>query len=165
MNKLIVEQNTPVTLIGGGELGEADLDLALYHGGERPDAPLLLELSLQDVCDQGAVHVGGATPRQAMGARVSARNHAATPGSGSESDADTATDGRASLRHAQVLDGLNTLPDAHARACANGNESACAGLQYDPRHEHDGHSGDDRRDEGLIGLIRLQFCTYTSGCA
>ncbi len=29
MNKLIVEQNTPVTLIGGGELGEADLDLAL----------------------------------------------------------------------------------------------------------------------------------------
>lgn len=62
------------------------------------------------------------------------------------------------------MDGGHALQNANSEKGSDGDGTARAGLQYDPRHEHNGHSGDDRRDEGvkgLIGLIRLQFCTYS----
>ena len=55
------------------------------------------------------------------------------------------------------MDGRDTLQNANAEKRGNRDGAACAGLQYDPRHEPHGHSGDDRSDEGVNPIVRLQI--------
>ena len=51
------------------------------------------------------------------------------------------------------MDGNRTLPDQNARAGEYGDESACAGLQPNVRHEDFGHRPNDAGDEGLWSLL------------
>lgn len=74
-------------------------------------------------------------------------------------------DRRASLWHHKIMDGCHALQDANTEKGSDGDGAARAGLQYNPRDEHEGRPSDDRCDEGIRGHIRLQFSTETSGCA
>ncbi len=55
------------------------------------------------------------------------------------------------------MDGSYVFQNANSEKGSDGDGVACAGLQYDTRHEHDGHSSDDRGHEGVKGLARRQF--------
>jgi len=70
-----------------------------------------------------------------------------------------------SLWSDQVVDGNDPLQNETVEKCRNGDGFTCAGLQYDPCHEHRGHSCDDPGDEGVSGLMRLQYSTEMSECA
>jgi hypothetical protein len=54
------------------------------------------------------------------------------------------------------MDGSDPIQDETVEKRGNRDGAACARLQYDPRHEHHGHSGNDRGDEGVTGLIHPQ---------
>ena len=64
----------------------------------------------------------------ALGARSGPRGDAAAAGSATGDDASTTTNGRASVRHDQVLDGVDPLPDEDAAARAHRDEPARPGL-------------------------------------
>ena len=57
----------------------------------------------------------------------------------------------------QIVNGNDPLQNETVEKCHNGDGFTCAGLQYDPCHEHPGHSCDDPSDEGVSGLMRLHI--------
>ena len=60
------------------------------------------------------------------------------------------------------MDGGHSLQDETVEKRRYRNGAARSGLQHDPRHEDHGHSGDDRSDEGVSGLVCPTFCPQMS---
>lgn len=55
------------------------------------------------------------------------------------------------------MDGSDPLQDEKAEKRRHRDGAAYACLQHDPRHKPHGHSSDDRGDQGVRSLVRLQF--------
>src|SRR4029453_12514010 len=101
---------------------------ALYHHRERLDLAQVLVLGLPQVCAQGAMHHRRLSAHCAGGTRGHPRGDAAAAGSATRDDASTTTNGRASVRNDQVLDGVDPLPDEDPGARTHRDESARPGL-------------------------------------
>src|SRR6266704_2831711 len=97
---------------------------ALYHHRARHDAAQVLVLSLSQVSAQSAMHDERLSAHHALGTRSGPRGNAAAIGSATRDDASATTNGRASVRNDQVLDGLDSLPYQDAGARAHRDESA-----------------------------------------
>ena len=63
----------------------------------------------------------------------------------------------------QIVDGCHPLQDETVEKRRHGNGAACDCLQYDPRDEDHGHSGDDRGHEGVKGSVRLEIDPENTG--
>lgn len=128
-------------------------DLAVQQRRRREDAAQLLVQHLRHLPGQGPMHDRRGTPHQALGARGRAGCHAASAGPAARRHADTAADSRASVRHAQGLDGCHPLPHPHPQAGQHGDEPAHAGLQHETGDRHPGRRAIDSSYPSLTGPV------------
>ena len=105
----------------------------------RSDAGRVLDLGVSALRAEGAVHDHRLPPHPTLAARSGARGDAGAARSAAGDDAAAPLYGRAPVRHDQAVDGLDPLPDAHARPRAHRDEPARAGLQPEARDAHPGH--------------------------
>src|ERR1700722_526377 len=93
----------------------------------------------------------GQTP-EALGARERARQDAsqARPHAGGHDN--PPADRRASVRHAQGMDGQHPLPDQYPRKGQNRDEPPGAGLQYEANDQYLRRQPADAGDRGLTAL-------------
>ena len=70
-------------------------------------------------------------------------------------DAGPPQDGRASLWHNQIMDGIDTLPDQITRSGEYRDEFARAGVQHEANDEHPWHQAPDRGDKGIESPFSL----------
>jgi transposase len=136
---------------------------SLHQRGERADAAPLLDQRLQGLRDQGSLHRGQGAPHHALGTRACRRGGRAPARREPTDDAHAAKHRRASVRHHQVVDGIDPLPNEDTQEGRHRDGLARAGLQSQACHEHPRHRPADRRDEGRIGARLLQFAPV-SGC-
>src|SRR5208337_951729 len=98
----------------------------------------------------GSMHKGTAAPHHAVGARVRCRRRAGASGQKSECDAYSPRDGRASVRHAEDVDGGDALSDEDTAEGGDRDGAARTRLQPHARDEHRRHQtapGGDIADE------------------
>ena len=108
---------------------------------------------------------GQAAPHHPLAARACSRGRREAARRAPGGDASAARDGRASLRHHQVLDGRDAFPDEDAETGEDRDGPARAGLQSQARHEHHGHRPADRGDEDRIGLSAPQIAPISGQIA
>ena len=106
---------------------------------ERPDVAQVLVLGLPAVPAQGASAPPSDYRRIARWEHEAVLEAMQAAGSAARDDASATTNGRASVRNDQVLDGVDPLPDANAGARAHRDESARPGLQPEARDAHPGY--------------------------
>src|SRR5258705_3530903 len=109
----------------------------------------LLDQRVPHLCAEGSVHEGTATPHHAVGARVRCRCRAGAPGQKSECDAYSPRDGRASVWHAEDVDGGDALSDEDAAQGGDRDGIARARLQPHARDEHPWYQTAPRGDPGV----------------
>src|SRR6266850_581371 len=94
-------------------------DLAHDNGRARHDAAPVLVVGLPQVSNEGAVHAQPVPKNYPLGTRRSARQDATSVGQDTRGIEMATPDGRACLRDAQNVDGINPLPDQDAAKSAN----------------------------------------------
>src|SRR5450631_1562311 len=123
-------------------------DLALHDRRARLNVTQILVVGLPTMSDQSATHDGRLSTHCAMGTRESTRCDAEAARPHSAGFANTPPDRRASLRHAESMDGSDAFSDQDETASEYGDELACAGLQPEAcdgdcrnRPAHEGNEG------------------------
>src|SRR6516164_7956674 len=104
---------------------------------------------MPDLRAQASMHARQGQTPEALGARERARQDAsqARPHAGGHDN--PPADRRASVRHAQGMDGQHSLPDQDPRKGQNRDEPAGAGLQYEANDQYLRRQPADAGDRGL----------------
>ena len=122
---------------------------------------------------QNYVQAQPSTSCDTLGARSRPGTNAAKIGADTGRDAHTSPDCRTPVRHDQILDGCNSLPDQNKSSCEHGDEFACAGLQYEADDEYTrggiAVEGSERVSaltscyrRSDLASFRLRLCFYTA---
>src|SRR6516164_763093 len=108
---------------------------------------------MPDLRAQASMHARQGQTPEALGARERARQDAsqARPHAGGHDN--PPADRRASVRHAQGLDGQHPLPDQDPRKGQNRDELAGAGLQYEANDQPLRRQTADAGDRGLTARL------------
>lgn len=107
---------------------------------------------LEEVSDPKRVHAVGLPTDQPLGARGCDRGCAGSLGANAAREPVATADRRARVRHAEIVDGVEPLPDAATTRLANGDEPARSGLQPEACDADPGREAVDRGDPGLRPL-------------
>jgi hypothetical protein len=116
---------------------------------ERGMTPVpVLAVSMSALPVEETVHAQRLSPHYALGARACVRSDAAALGPNATSVTRAPTDRRASVRNAQGMDGIDTLPDQDLATGAGRDEPACVGSQLEAGDEDLRNAGLDRVHKG-----------------
>ena len=113
------------------------------HGTGQGD-PALLELGVWKLCDQVAVHQRQGAPRAPLGTRRHPGTCRETAQTKTRGDARPTIAGRAPVRHDEVVDQLESLPDEAIIGGEYRDQPAGPGLQ----HETSDQSGRNKKNHG-----------------
>ena len=133
--------------------GRATSDLALHDPRARINAAQVLVIGLSTMRDQSEMYDRRESAYCALGARAGARCDAAAPEPYTTGFANTPSDRRASLRHAQSMDGSDAFSDQNIAARECRDESACLSIQHETRDADHRNRTTHGGDEGLSALL------------
>src|SRR5687768_4974394 len=106
--------------------GRSTCHLAFYYGREGYDPAQVLVFRLPQVPDESAMHDRPIPAHCALGARAGFGGNAGSLGPNARDVPTAPTNRRASIRHTQIVDGLDAFPHQDTAARRYGNELACA---------------------------------------
>ena len=101
------------------------------------------------LCAHASMHARQGQTPEALGARERARQDASQARPHAGGHGNQPADRRASVRHAQGMDGQHPLPDQDPRKGQNRDEPAGAGLQYEANDQYLRRQPADAGDRGL----------------
>jgi transposase len=126
-----------------------DRHLPLHDRGSGQDPAQVLVVRLSAVPDEATVHDGQVPAHRSLGARRHPGGRSTAAGGCPRGHEAAKTDCRACVRNAEVLDGIEPLPDQDLAEGANRDELAGSGLQPQAGDQDPRRRAADGGDEGV----------------